>query len=1338
MATDLRSAPTTRHAQFVDQMLERARRRVRALDTATALLGLVGLSLLYAVGMALCDRWLDLPALIRQAALVFYLLAAACYLVYTVVLPWSRRLNPYYLAQQLEQTLPQAKNSVVNWLDLRQQPLPPVVQTALSHKAARDLAQVDLEQAVSASRLFRVGALVGVVLLAMFVFYLSGPRQFLSLLGRAFAPFGDREILSRTSLTLVRPEGGETTVPVGRAVSFAVLVEGRVPAPDRPDALRLLYRYGLDDPYQERRLEWIEPEGLWGTMIPASQVRNGFWYKVTGGDAETPEYRVRVRSAPLFTGFEVTYQYPPYIGWPEETNQDPNLRAPRGTRVALVARTNRTVQSGQLTRDKSPPLTAERVAEDPQALRFRLELLEEDTYRLWFNTADGERNRDPLPYSIRILRDQPPQVELHKPGQDIKLPANGVLRLEGRVSDDFGVARVALRMKLVAGPELPPKPYRNGKSLRLPNGMLPQMLEYRDFVDLASLQTADREPVVLRTDSVLEYWLEAADGCDLPDQTANVSESQRYRVYIQEPEQDPAKTEQERQQARQEQQQHEAAQDQASEKQAPEQAPKPENQTHKDQPQPGKQEQPQTPEEKLREQAEKLEQALKETTKQQNSQQKDGQQGDQEQKDGSRERSDEQQSGQRESKPHDASAKQGEPQPKDGSRRDGEQHQSEAGKGEQQQAQQSGTDKGEPKPGDQGSQNEPKPGDQNNAQSNPRPGEETPEKTRLESGDAGKPGNRQVPKEDSLKKVEPGASNDEADKAETRPGERQSQKADHKPSTQDGPKETRPSGEQGDKSESKSSHAPAEKPEPQPEQGEGDKKQTGGEKGSGEKTEPQPGKPEETPQAGQNSDSGRSGKVEPKRGAEPGEEEPTKSSGNGAEKAEPKAGERPAEKAASQTVKDADKGEKEQGKQAGGEKTADSESGGKSAGADNSAADSKTEQPEQAQPKTGEGTGQKDRTDRGQPKSGDKGKAKQPGSQPGQERLEKRDSRSPDETDQGEPRPGQTDQSKKKSGQGKQGPQTGQSDRSEQRPGQGKEGPQPTDKTGTEQRKPDREGPESGEFQDKKPRLQAGDRDSEQAEPRPGAEQGEKADSQPQAGNKPGMPKKSGEHDKSDAGEKSSNNAAEKPGQKSGSARPENGKPKPGSNQNADSEEQRPGEGGTPQPGGRTSTPSKPEETADVPGRDGANTAGKPRATPPGAGTDNRAAPVNEEVGTEANPEHQKRAAMLQLEDFKKRVTKDVLKKANMTEQEYRDFLKAYEELLNKQAATPGDNETLAAPQRGGGTLPNAGLRQVKPGSGTADQLRRAGPALPPPEFRELHKEFSRRLSELERVRGKK
>src|SRR5206468_2042931 len=145
------------------------------------------------------------------------------------------------------------------------------------------------------------------------LFFVFRPAQFASLVGRTFVPFSSADIKSRTQLTLLKPDPVEPTITTGQSTTVAVNVGGKVPNPDSPEKVRLLIRHNQADPnYDELPMVRGETARDWELRVPDYLVQNGFWYKVAAGDAVTPEYKVTVRSLPMFTDFQTTYEYPKY------------------------------------------------------------------------------------------------------------------------------------------------------------------------------------------------------------------------------------------------------------------------------------------------------------------------------------------------------------------------------------------------------------------------------------------------------------------------------------------------------------------------------------------------------------------------------------------------------------------------------------------------------------------------------------------------------------------------------------------------------------------------------------------------------------------------------------------------------------------------------------------------------------------------------------------------------------------------------------------------------------------------------------------------------------------
>ena len=567
MATVRQPKPTSpaKYDAYVEEQLDKARRRIRLLDVSSALLVLVAAIFVYILLVGLLDRRLELSAAVRQVTLIGFTVAVLAFLGWAVLRPLFRRVNPYFAARAIEQVVPGAKNSVVNWLDLHDETLPPAIRASLSQRAAKHLAQVDLEQAISGRRavwLTAVAALLAFVLFGLLM--TSGLGSVGTLMSRIFAPFGSGAAAKRTQLTLVRPANGNTNLGLGQSFEVAVQVDGHVPNPDAPDALKLLFRNGDDDSYEEQALS-PENGNVWMTVLPATRIYGNFSYRIKGGDAETPEYRVTIRSTPQVEQFDVTYHHRAYTGWPDRLTHDGNLHDLRGTEVELLLHTNRPVKEGHLeieTRAGKHTAAAELLRDNPQAMRARFVLDQDGQYSVRFTTTDDDTNIAALPRTIKVWEDLPPTVKLTEPGPEITLPANGTLRVKGEIKDDIGVKEVALHLRLADGTALQSKSYRDGKSLQLGAHGYPKKIEpdYQDFVALDQLKDAKGKPFALKKDMVLDCWVEAADACDYP--APHRVESDHFKVKIIDPATNKEQQTKDREQAAKEQKEHDKKEDQ--------------------------------------------------------------------------------------------------------------------------------------------------------------------------------------------------------------------------------------------------------------------------------------------------------------------------------------------------------------------------------------------------------------------------------------------------------------------------------------------------------------------------------------------------------------------------------------------------------------------------------------------------------------------------------------------------------------------------------------------------------------------------------------------------------
>jgi len=183
-------------------------------------------------------------------------------------------------------------------------------------------------------------------------------------------------------------------------VNIVARVDGKIPDPRSPNAVRLLYRYQENEPYLAPRL--MRQEGKDFTVsIAAEDVHDGFFYKVVSGAVETPEYRISVRATPLLTSVQATYHFRPYVAKDDEEHYGRRafkMEALRGTEITLFVRTNRPVKDAYLViegKDGKEQILAEKIEDNANAFKVKHVVNKTTRYRLEYTTPNDEAYADP-------------------------------------------------------------------------------------------------------------------------------------------------------------------------------------------------------------------------------------------------------------------------------------------------------------------------------------------------------------------------------------------------------------------------------------------------------------------------------------------------------------------------------------------------------------------------------------------------------------------------------------------------------------------------------------------------------------------------------------------------------------------------------------------------------------------------------------------------------------------------------------------------------------------------------------------------------------------------------
>jgi hypothetical protein len=224
--------------------------------------------------------------------------------------------------------------------------------------------------------------------------------------------------------------------------------------------------------------------------------------------SKSPIYKIRVLDEPIVKKWELTYNYPEYTALPSYTDSLSygNIEAYKGTLVHLRVSSNIPLKSAtmvyedasrqELVRVDSLDYIARIVAQVPRSWYLELE----DTL--------GRKSR-PEEKSIRILPDDPPQIRIVFPGEDITLNQNLMLPLIISADDDFGLVNCNLQYQVNAD---------SVRSINVQSLIAGKMLN-RDY--LWNMQDLDLFP-----GDVVSYWAEIYDNSPQPQRGI----SNRYRA----------------------------------------------------------------------------------------------------------------------------------------------------------------------------------------------------------------------------------------------------------------------------------------------------------------------------------------------------------------------------------------------------------------------------------------------------------------------------------------------------------------------------------------------------------------------------------------------------------------------------------------------------------------------------------------------------------------------------------------------------------------------------------------------------------------------------------------
>jgi len=552
----------------IEQHIDSTSRLVRQVDLALSLL--IVLSLVFG-GLflaILADHWLLKEGLSMPLRLGIFtvLFAATGFYIYRKIVPlFLYPINPIYTAALIEQEAPSFKNSLINWLLLRQERLERTdspndkigkrMYDGIVQTAAVNVQTVPAENPVDFNKLIWMGTFLA-VLLALFVGYaaLSPKNPFTSLI-RVFVPFGGIERPQAAQFRNVFP--GDATVLQGETTTISAEVVSRSSDPvylvfSTDDGQAVKQRIPMSLPEGKRAFETLFPPGRQGSE---RGFNSSIDYWIVQGESRSKQYRIDVLPAASVEVVSLQYDFPNYTGLPQETiEHGGDIRALEGTTVTVAVRSTLPLEKIDLVFDDNPANHVGMKTTNDQRTEakgtFTLKLpFPHKSFSLRATDENGNASRRSGIYRIEVVPDQPPKVQwadtaTHLKDLRIDLPVNQTLQFPIQAEDpDFALRYLYFKTEST-----------NNKSIRIPdvsllNSPTTGPTEHRGQIKgTVPFLPADKR---LNVGDTVEVWVEAKD-TKYPE--ANTGSTLKITVNVIDPTEEEQKKDQDQKQEQNQQQ----------------------------------------------------------------------------------------------------------------------------------------------------------------------------------------------------------------------------------------------------------------------------------------------------------------------------------------------------------------------------------------------------------------------------------------------------------------------------------------------------------------------------------------------------------------------------------------------------------------------------------------------------------------------------------------------------------------------------------------------------------------------------------------------------------------
>ena len=469
---------------------EKRRDGLKRLFTFTAVVSVVMLSLVFLEALGNFDS--GFRTVLFWMMILFVFLSFVLYITFPFTKDFFYRLKPDYIetAKKIGEHFPEIKDELANAVQIVNEKninySNQLIDAAFEkiHKKTENLDFNQIVDFTPAKRYFRIGliTLIASIIVISFIPELNSAAYRLINFNKNF---------SAPQKFIFEIYPGNVEITKGDNIFIRIRATGEQPA-----EVILSTKSEEQSEFSEKKLF---PDSSGNFIFDARAVKNSFEYFAYAEKITSDKYKISVVNRPIITEFKLTITPPAYSRLPEQTQKDNgNITALQGSKINLVVNSSRELSTATVVFNDSTSKSF-KIAFTKSSVEFFVS--KNLTYQMFIEDTQGYTNIDPITYSINILPDAAPTVELLSPAENIKLGQESKISLVSKITDDYGFTNMNLNYRLTSSK------YRQvtDEFTIIPITISTQLKEDEVYF------VWDIAPLVLAEGEVLSYYLEIFD-----------------------------------------------------------------------------------------------------------------------------------------------------------------------------------------------------------------------------------------------------------------------------------------------------------------------------------------------------------------------------------------------------------------------------------------------------------------------------------------------------------------------------------------------------------------------------------------------------------------------------------------------------------------------------------------------------------------------------------------------------------------------------------------------------------------------------------------------------------